>query len=108
MKEVKNVAIDFQKLNSIIPVVVQDVKSLEILMLGFMNKEALAKTLQEGKVTYWSRTREKLWTKGETSGNFQFVKKIWIDCDQDTLLVQVEQLGHTCHTGNKTCFYRPL
>lgn len=108
MEKVKNAAINFQKLNGIIPVVVQDVNTLAVLMVGFMNKEALEKTMREGKITYWSRTREKLWTKGETSGNFQLVKKIWIDCDNDTLLVQVEQLGHTCHTGNKTCFSKPL
>lgn len=108
MEKVKNAVINFQKLNGIIPVVVQDVNTLAVLMVGFMNKEALEKTMREGKITYWSRTREKLWTKGETSGNFQLVKKIWIDCDNDTLLVQVEQLGHTCHTGNKTCFSKPL
>ena len=73
-------------------------------MLGFMNKEAWEKTQKTGKVTFWSRTRNELWTKGETSGNFLFVKNIFIDCDDDTLLIKAEPKGPTCHTGNKTCF----
>lgn len=98
---------DFSKLQGIIPVIIQDFKTKEVRMLGFMNKQALKKTLLEGKVTYFSRKRQKLWTKGETSGNFQIVKKIQLDCDNDTILIQIEQINDTtCHTGNKTCFYQ--
>lgn len=100
--------INWKKLNGLIPVVTQDFKTKKVLMLGFMDKEALGKTLKEGKVTYWSRTRKKLWTKGETSGNFQLVKKIFLDCDQDTLLIKVKQIGKVCHTGNSTCFFRKI
>jgi len=98
--------INFTKLKGLIPVITQDYKTKKVLMLGFMNEEALKKTLKEGKVTYFSRTRKKLWTKGETSGNFQLVKEIFLDCDNDTLLIKVDQIGKVCHTGNKTCFYQ--
>ena len=100
--------INFKKLNGLLPVITQDVKTNKVLMLGFMNKEALEKTLKESKVTYWSRTKKKLWTKGETSGNFQLVKEIWLDCDSDTLLIKVKQIGNVCHTGNKTCFFKKI
>ena len=100
--------IDFKKMKGLMPVIVQDYKTKEVLMLGFMNKEALKKSLKEGKVTYWSRTRKELWTKGETSGNFQFIKEIWLDCDNDTLLIKVKQIGNVCHTGNKTCFFKKI
>ena len=100
--------INFKKLKGLIPIIVQDYKKNKVLMLGFMNKSALKKTLKEGKVTYWSRTRKKLWTKGETSGNFQIVKEIWLDCDSDTILIKVKQLGNVCHTGNKTCFFQKI
>lgn len=100
--------INFQKLKGLIPVITQDVKTNKVLMLGFMNREALNKTLKEGKITYWSRTRKKLWTKGETSGHFQFVKEIWLDCDNDTLLIKVKQIGNVCHTGRKTCFFQKI
>lgn len=100
--------LNWHKLNGLAPVITQDFKTGKVLMLGFMNKEALEKTLKEGKVTYFSRTRKKLWTKGETSGNFQLVKKIWLDCDLDTLLIKVDQIGNVCHTGHKTCFFRRL
>jgi len=100
--------LNFRKLKGLIPVVAQDYKTKEVLMLGFMSKEAFRKTLKEGKVTYFSRSRKRLWTKGETSGNFQLVKGIWIDCDLDTLLIKVKQLGSACHTGHQTCFYRKL
>jgi len=100
--------IDWEKLNGIIPVITQDFKTKKVLMLGFMNKAALKKTLKEGKVTYWSRTRKKLWTKGETSGNFQLVKEIWLDCDNDSLLIKVDQKGNVCHTGHKTCFFKKI
>ena len=77
-------------------------------MLGFMNKEAWKKTIKSGKVTFWSRTRKKLWTKGETSGNFLLVKKIYIDCDDDAILIKAEPKGPTCHTGDKTCFFKEI
>ena len=80
----------------------------EVLMLGFMNPEAFEKTKETGKVTFWSRTRNQLWTKGETSGNFLLVKQILVDCDKDTLLVKAEPKGPTCHTGEKTCFFEEL
>lgn len=101
-------SINWEKLNGLIPVISQDFKTNKVLMLGFMNKEALKKTLKEGKVTYWSRTRKKLWTKGETSGHFQLVKEIWLDCDNDTILIKVKQIGNVCHTGNKTCFFQKI
>ncbi len=78
----------------------------DILMVAFMNKEAVVKTLVEGKVHYWSRSREKLWKKGETSGNVQILKDVYVDCDCDTLLLGIEQEGVACHTGNRSCFYR--
>jgi len=99
---------DFKKLKGLIPVITQDYKTNKVLMLGFMNKKALEKTLEEKKVTYWSRTRKKFWTKGEESGHFQLVKKIWLDCDNDTILIKVKQIGNVCHTGNSTCFFKPL
>lgn len=96
--------IDFKKGNGLIPVVVQDATSLQVLMLGFMNEEAYQKTIDEQKVTFFSRTKNRLWTKGETSGNFLFVKEIHLDCDNDTLLILVNPVGPTCHTGSKSCF----
>jgi len=100
--------LNWKKLNGLIPVITQDFKTGKVLMLGFMNKEALKKTLKEGKVTYFSRTRKKLWTKGETSGHFQLVKQVFLDCDNDTLLIKVDQKGNVCHTGKKTCFYQKI
>lgn len=100
--------VNFKKLNGLIPVITQDAKTNKILMLAFMNKNALKKTLKEGKVTYWSRTRKKLWTKGETSSNFQIVKEVFLDCDNDTLLIKVKQIGNVCHTGHKTCFFKRI
>jgi phosphoribosyl-ATP pyrophosphohydrolase/phosphoribosyl-AMP cyclohydrolase len=94
--------------NGLIPVVVQDYKSDEVLMLAYMNKETLEKTLETGKMTYWSRSRQKIWIKGETSGHFQFVKSIKFDCDGDTLLAKVEQIEAACHTGHYSCFYREI
>lgn len=104
----KPLNLNWKKLNGLVPVITQDYKTKKVLMLGFMDKEALKKTLTERKVTYFSRTRKKLWTKGETSGNFQLVKEIFLDCDKDTLLIKVDQVGNVCHTGNKTCFYRKI
>jgi len=100
--------LNWKKLKGLIPAITQDFKTGKVLMLGFINKAALKKTLTEGKVTYWSRTRKKLWQKGETSGHFQFVKEIYLDCDNDTLLIKVEQIGNVCHTGHKTCFYQKI
>lgn len=100
--------LNWKKLGGLIPVITQDYKSGKVLMLGFMNQEALKKTLKEGKVTYFSRTRKKLWTKGETSGNFQLVKEIFLDCDNDTFLIKVRQVGKACHKGRGSCFFKKL
>ena len=98
------------KLNSdgLIPVVVQDYKTDEVLMVAYMNEESYNMTIKTGKMTYYSRSRQELWVKGLTSGHFQYVKSIEIDCDNDTLLAKVKQIGAACHTGNRTCFYRNL
>ena len=92
----------------LIPVIVQDRKTHQVLMLAYMNKEALKITLREKRTCFYSRSRNVLWRKGETSGNIQKVYAIYYDCDKDTLLVLVEQVGVACHTGNKSCFYRKL
>ncbi len=92
----------------LIPVVVQHYKTQEVLMLAYMNEEAFDHTIKSGKMTYYSRSRESLWIKGETSGNFQYVKSLTIDCDHDTLLAKVDPAGPACHTGNNTCFFQPL
>lgn len=92
----------------LIPAVVQDVDSKEVLMVAYMNKVSLQRTLEDKKACYFSRSRQKLWLKGETSGHFQLVKSIKYDCDADTLLLKVEQVGNACHTDNRTCFYRTL
>ena len=91
-----------------VPVIVQDDENDQVLMMAYMNQEAYEKTLSEGRMTYWSRSRNELWTKGLTSGHFQYVRSLWIDCDQDTILARVEQVGAACHTGNRSCFYRQL
>lgn len=96
--------IDFLKSDGLVPVVIQDEQTLEVLMLGYMNEEAFNKTQSEGKVTFFSRTKNRLWTKGEESGNFLLVKNISIDCDNDTLLIKVQPIGPTCHTGSRSCF----
>lgn len=102
--------IDFEKMQGLVPAVVQDAATLEVLMLGFMNSEAYAKTLQTGYVTFYSRTRNKLWTKGETSGNRLRVMQAVTDCDRDTILVRVavEGDGVVCHTGTRSCFTEQL
>ena len=100
--------VDFEKCGDLVPVVVQDVKSRELLMHAYTNKEALEKTLSTGYAHYWSRSREKLWMKGETSGHTQKIIKIFLDCDYDTLLFVVEQKGNVCHTGRDTCFHHEL
>jgi phosphoribosyl-ATP pyrophosphohydrolase/phosphoribosyl-AMP cyclohydrolase len=96
--------INFNKSNGLIPVVIQDNTTLQVLMVGFMNEEALEKTLKEGKVTFFSRSKNRLWTKGETSGNYLIVKEITVDCDSDSLLVKVDPTGPVCHTGTYSCF----
>lgn len=96
--------LDFSKLNGLIPAVIQDVETLEVLMVGFMNEEALKRTLADGKVTFFSRSKNRLWQKGETSGNFLKVIEIRIDCDNDSLLILTKPQGPTCHTGEVSCF----
>ncbi len=96
--------INFEKMGGLAPAVIQDIRTGKVLMLGFMNEEAFNKTKTEGKVTFFSRTKNRLWTKGEESGNFFMVKSIAIDCDSDTVLVKVVPEGPACHTGNDTCF----
>ncbi|MBR1814094.1 MAG: bifunctional phosphoribosyl-AMP cyclohydrolase/phosphoribosyl-ATP diphosphatase HisIE [Lachnospiraceae bacterium] len=94
--------------NGLIPAIVQDYKTGEVLMLAYMNEEAFNQTIATGKMTYFSRNRQSLWVKGETSGHFQYVKELRIDCDEDTILAKVRQVGAACHTGNRSCFYRTL
>ena len=98
------------KLNEdgLIPVIVQDFRTAEILMMAYMNEEAYEQTLREGMMTYWSRSRQELWRKGDTSGHYQYVKSLDIDCDRDTILAKVEQIGAACHTGHRRCFYTNL
>lgn len=96
--------LNFQKLGGLVPAIIQDVKTKNVLMLGFMNEEAYEKTVATGQVTFFSRTKNRLWTKGEESGNFLNVVSIEVDCDKDTLLVKVNPVGPVCHTGADTCF----
>ncbi len=103
------IKLDFEKSGSLIPAIVQDYQTQEVLMLAFMNQEAWEATLKTGKATFYSRSRKKLWVKGETSGNIQLVKDIRIDCDKDTILLKVDQIGGAaCHTGHPSCFYRKV
>jgi len=97
-------SLNFDKLGGILPAIIQDAQTNEVLMLGFMNQEAYDKTLSEGKVTFFSRSKKRLWTKGEESGNFMDVVEIFEDCDADTLLIRVSPQGPACHTGKRTCF----
>lgn len=94
--------------HGLIPAVVQDAENNEVLMVGYMNREAVERTLETGRVTYWSRSRRKFWIKGETSGHFQHLVEVRTDCDQDCLLVRVRQEGVACHDGYRSCFYRAL
>ncbi len=96
--------IDFTKTDGLVPVIVQDDQTLEILMLGYMNAEAFEKTQNDGKVTFFSRSKNRLWTKGEESGNFLNVVSLAIDCDKDTILIKAKPVGPTCHTGSRSCF----
>ena len=101
------IQLDFIKTGGLVPAIVQDIETGEILMLGYMNQDAFNATLSTGKATYYSRSRQTLWVKGETSGNVQLVKEIRIDCDDDTVLLKVAQLGGAaCHTGHRSCFYK--
>lgn len=100
---------DFKLLdNGLIPVVVQDYRTNDVLMVAYMNEESYRKTLETGKMTYYSRSRQKLWLKGETSGHFQYVKSLMLDCDNDTILAKVRQIGAACHTGSYSCFFKEL
>ncbi|MFH1081729.1 MAG: phosphoribosyl-AMP cyclohydrolase [Pseudomonadota bacterium] len=100
---------DFNKGGGILPAIVQDDETGEVLMLAYMNRDAWLKTLETGKATFWSRSRNALWLKGETSGHFQLVREVRMDCDDDTILLKVHQLGGAaCHTGYRSCFYRKL
>lgn len=101
---IEDMKIDFEKTNGLVPAVIQDANTKNVLMLGYMNAEALAKTEETGKVTFFSRTKNRLWTKGEESGNFLALKEIKLDCDNDTLLIQVDPVGPTCHKGTDTCW----
>lgn len=105
-------ALDFStfKLNDdgLIPVIVQDYKTHEVLMMAYMNEESYEKTIRTGKMTYFSRSRQQLWTKGETSGHYQYIKSLTLDCDNDTILAKVSQVGAACHTGNRSCFFQEL
>jgi phosphoribosyl-ATP pyrophosphohydrolase/phosphoribosyl-AMP cyclohydrolase len=100
-------SLNFNKMGGILPAIVQDARTGEVLMLGFMNREAYEKTISEGKACFYSRTKKRLWTKGEESGNFLNVVEILEDCDQDTLLVKVDPVGPVCHTGQRSCFGEP-
>ena len=100
---------DFEKGKGFVPAVVQDYETGEVLMLAYMNRESWLKTVETGKAHYWSRSRDCLWLKGETSGHFQFVREVRIDCDEDTVLIKVDQIGGAaCHTGHRSCFYRRM
>lgn len=100
--------VDFKKCNGLVPTIIQDSETKEVLMLAYMSKESLSKTLKEKTTWFYSRSRNELWNKGATSGHFQYVQEIKIDCDNDTILILVKQIGAACHTGNKNCFYRDL
>ena len=96
--------IDFEKGNGLVPAIIQDYNTLQVLMTGYMNEEAYCKSIEEGRVTFYSRTKKRLWTKGETSGNFLYIKDIQTDCDNDALLIKVNPAGPVCHTGSTSCF----
>lgn len=104
----EKIALDFEKGNGLIPTVIQDYESNEVLMVAYMSEESLKLTLESKKTWFYSRSRNELWNKGATSGHLQYVKEIKIDCDNDTILLLVDQVGAACHTGNRTCFYRDL
>lgn len=97
--------VDFIKGGGLVPVIIQDCRNRDVLMLGYMNEEALAKTQEEKRVWFYSRSKQRLWLKGETSGNFLMLKSLAIDCDGDTLLIKVEPTGNVCHLDRRSCFY---
>ncbi len=105
LKSLKELKFDEKGL---IPAIIQDYKTSEVLMVAYMNEKSLEETLKLKKTCFWSRSRNKFWVKGETSGHFQFVKGIFYDCDKDALLIKVRQVGVACHTGNRSCFYRKI
>lgn len=107
IEQVKTLGARFDA-SGLIPAIAQDAKSGDVLMLAWMNAEALRLTLETGRATYWSRSRQALWVKGETSGHTQHVVEARIDCDQDAVLLRVEQTGPACHTGERSCFYRAI
>lgn len=94
--------------NGLIPAIIQDAENGEVLMVGYMNRQAVGRTIKEKMVCFWSRSRQKFWVKGETSGHFQLVQDIYVDCDQDALLIKVTQIGATCHEGYRSCFFRKI
>jgi phosphoribosyl-AMP cyclohydrolase len=103
------IKLDFEKGGGLIPVVTQDYETNDVLMLAYMNRESWLKTLETGRATYWSRSRNTLWVKGETSGNVQIVREILVDCDLDTVVLKVDQVGGAaCHMGYRSCFYRKV
>ena len=108
MKKIDIDSIDFKKGNGLVPIVVQDSKTRDVLMLAYANKKAIEQTIETGYAHYWSRSRKALWKKGETSGHLQKVDDVFVDCDQDTLLYLVKQTGVACHTGEITCFHNRL
>lgn len=102
------IKIDFEKGNGLVPCIVQDNTTGQVLMLAYMNEESMRKTVETKLATYWSRSRNELWVKGETSGHYQHVKEILVDCDEDTILLKVDQDTAACHTGKYSCFYRNI
>lgn len=94
--------------HGLVPAVIQDAMNRQVLMVGYMNAEAVRRTLESGRVTFWSRSRQCYWTKGETSGNTQTVREVRVDCDKDCILILVDQVGEACHDGYRTCFYRQV
>ena len=109
MGSIMSIEIDFSKGNGLVPVIIQDHEDNAVLMMGYMNSEAFELTVKSGQVHYWSRSRGKLWKKGESSGNVQEVREIRVDCDNDCILIKVNQIGDAaCHTGYRSCFYRKV
>ena len=104
MYDIKEIKFD----EGLVPAIIQDYRTGEVLMLAYMNQDSFEKTMNSGTTWFWSRSRKRYWNKGETSGHVQYVKSISIDCDGDTLLIKVEQIGVACHTGNGSCFYREI
>ena len=108
MQALDDITLDFAKLDGLVPAVVQHHETREVLMVGFLNPEAWQKSRQSGLVTFFSRTRNRLWTKGETSGDVLRIKQVFVDCDDDTVLFMADPAGPTCHTGERSCFFREL